>query len=394
MTNKITNRWIVVFGALLAQMSIGAIYTWSLFNQPLIDKYGWEKSSVVLTFSIAVFVFAASTILSGKLQAKYGPKVIATIGGILYGGGVMLSSIASSTMFLYIAYGVLAGAGVGFVYVCPLSTLVKWFPDKKGFITGLAVGAFGAGSLVFKAIISKFLVSFGVSSTFLYLGLIYLVLIVVGAQFLVLPKNNAASEVAATYVGNSYSPKDMSKTKSFYLVWFTYLFGCMSGLLVIGLAKDIGIELADLDASVAANAVALIALFNASGRLIWGTVSDKIGATKVILIMFVITAISMFTLSFVQLNYFLFFVTLSAIAFCFGGFLAVYPVITSDFFGVKNLGTNYGYVFLAYGVAALVGPIIVKKFGMSTTTFLIAAICSVIGAVLTLTTKAPKEKLS
>lgn len=394
MTNKITNRWIVVFGAILAQMSIGAIYTWSLFNQPLMDKYGWEKSEVVLTFSIAIFVFAASTILSGKLQDKYGPRVVATIGGLLYGGGIILSSFASSPIFLYISYGVIAGAGVGFVYVCPLSTLVKWFPDKKGFITGLAVGAFGAGSLVFKSVITKFLAEFGVQSTFLYLGLIYLILIVGGAQLLALPDSNSNAQATSASVGNNYSRKEMINTKSFYLVWLTYLFGCMSGLLVIGLAKDIGIEMANLKPEVAANAVAIIALFNASGRLIWGTVSDKIGRIKVVFLMFIITAVSMFVLSFVQLSYISFFASLSAIAFCFGGFLAVYPVITGDFFGVKNLGSNYGYVYLAYGVAALAGPIVVAKAGGFKETFLIAAIISVIGAVLTFFTKAPQEKLS
>lgn len=125
------NGWVVVFGAVLLQVCLGAIYSWSLFNQPLMDKYGWTKDQVIFTYSLAIFVFAASTIISGRLVDKHGPRKIATFGGILYGAGMMLASVASTLPMLYIAYGVLAGAGVGFAYVCPLSTCVKWFPDKK-----------------------------------------------------------------------------------------------------------------------------------------------------------------------------------------------------------------------------------------------------------------------
>ncbi|MCT4607554.1 MAG: OFA family MFS transporter [Marinisporobacter sp.] len=391
MIKKTTNRWFVVFGAVLLQMCIGAIYTWSLFNQPLMDTFGWKKSQVVLTYSIAVFVFAFSTIFSGRLQDKIGPRKIATIGAILYGGGLMLTSTATSLTQLYIYYGIVAGTGVGFAYVCPLSTCVKWFPEKKGFITGIAVGAFGLGSLVFKSVIQHFLTTSGVSSTFFYLGLIYVILGVIGSQFLILPPAGYASDSKESNATkeNIFTPLEMIKTKSFYFVWVMYLFGCMSGLLVIGLAKDIGVQLAGLEASVAANAVAMIALFNASGRLIWGILSDKLGRIKVVTMMFVITALSMITMSVVPLNYVTFFASLAGIAFCFGGFLAVFPTITGEFFGIKNLGANYGVVYQAYGFAALIGPIIVANAGGLKPTFLIAAVLSLVGAILTFIVKPP-----
>ncbi|PAB56517.1 MFS transporter [Anaeromicrobium sediminis] len=385
------NRWFVVLGAVLLQMCIGAIYTWSLFNQPLMDTFGWEKSEVVLTYSIAVFVFAFSTIFSGRLQDKIGPRKVATIGAILYGGGLILASTATSLTQLYIYYGVIAGAGVGFAYVCPLSTCVRWFPEKKGFITGIAVGAFGLGGLVFKSVIQHFLVNNGVSSTFLYLGIIYAVLGLIGSQFLILPPagyGSAAKNSNATKE-NVFTVGEMLKTKSFYFVWVMYLFGCMSGLLVIGLAKDIGIQLAGLEASVAANAVAMIALFNTGGRLIWGTLSDKLGRIRVVTMMFIITAISMITMSVVTLKYITFFACLAGIAFCFGGFLAVFPTITGEFFGIRNLGANYGVVYQAYGAAALVGPIIVANAGGLKPTFMIAAVLAVIGAILTFIVKPP-----
>ncbi|WFD11895.1 OFA family MFS transporter [Tepidibacter hydrothermalis] len=391
MTNKTINRWFVVFGAVLLQICIGAIYTWSLFNQPLMDAFGWRKNEVVLTYSLAVFVFAFSTIFSGRLQDKIGPRKVATIGAILYGGGLMLTSTAKSLTQLYLYYGVIAGAGVGFAYVCPLSTCVRWFPEKKGFITGIAVGAFGLGSLVFKSVIQHFIVHSGISSTFFYLGIIYVILGLIGAQFLILPLAGYESTVKNSNATkeNIFSPLEMIKTKSFYLIWIMYLFGCMSGLLVIGLAKDIGMQLAGLEASVAANSVAMIALFNASGRLIWGTLSDKLGRIRVVTIMFIITAISMITMSIVTLNYVTFFVSLAGITFCFGGFLAVFPTITGEFFGIKNLGANYGVVYQAYGVAALVGPIIVSNVGGLKPTFLIAAVLAILGAILTFIVKPP-----
>ncbi len=387
--SKQRNRWSIVFGAVLLQICIGSIYTWSLFNQPLIDKFGWSKDDVVLTYSIAIFIFAFSTMFSGRLQDKIGPKKVATIGIVFYSVGVILSSTATSLIQLYIYYGIIAGIGVGFVYVCPLSTCVKWFPDKKGFITGIAVGSFGIGSLVFQSIIQNFISSIGVSSTFLYLGTLYLILGLIGAQLLALPNSQCNTSSYQVETNNNFTVQQMIKTKTFYLIWVMYLFGCISGLLVIGLAKDIGIQLAGLDNIAATNTVAIISLFNASGRLLWGTASDRFGRIKVITMMFAITAVSMVSMSILTLNHFIFFVCLAGIAFCFGGFLAVLPTLTGDFFGIKNLGANYGVIYQAYGLAALVGPIIVASIGGLKPTFLIAAILSVVGIFLTFMVKPP-----
>jgi OFA family oxalate/formate antiporter-like MFS transporter len=395
MEKKQFNRWWVVFGAVLLQVCLGAIYSWSLFNQPLMDKFGWTSEEVFMTYSIAIFVFAFSTIFSGRLQDQIGPRKVATIGGILYGSGLIISSFATTLPMLYLGYGVLSGAGVGFAYVCPLSTCVKWFPEKKGFITGIAVGAFGAGSLIFKSIIVRLIDSVGVSSTFLYLGMIYMLLVIIGAQFLRLPQGNTSQlKTSIKLERKNYKVKEMMKTKSFYLVWLSYMFACMPGLLVIGLAKDIGTELVMLDPLVAANAVALIALFNAGGRLVWGTVSDILGRVRVVTIMFFLTAIPLLVMSAIQMNLVLFFICLAAIASSFGGFLAVYPTITSDFFGVKTLGANYGVIYQAYGIAALVGPIIKGSATGFSQTFLIAAGFAIAGGLITFVMKSPEEESS
>jgi len=376
-----------VFGAILVQICIGAIYSWSLFNQPLMVQYGWTESQVVLTFSIAVFVFALTTMFSGRLQDIVGPRVVATIGGVLYGGGLILSSFSSSLLTLYLSYGLVAGIGVGFAYVCPIVTCVKWFPNNKGIITGVSVGAFGLGSFIFKFIIQESLMTQGIQNTFLLIGIIYLTLILIGAQFLVVPDKKEETNTNNVESQKCFNVKEMTKTKSFYYIFMIFLLGCISGLLVIGLAKDIGVDIVKLDPLIAANAVAIIALFNASGRITWGYLTDKINVFKVILSMFFITTICMAILSFFPLNFYLYFITLSGIAFCFGGFLTIFPIITDRFYGHKNHGANYGVVYQAYGISALLGPIIHEAAGSLTSTFMIATILSSLGILLTISFK-------
>ncbi|TLQ09063.1 OFA family MFS transporter [Marinilactibacillus psychrotolerans] len=385
------NRWWVVIGAILVQLCIGGVYTWSLFNQPLADAYGWESNSVYLAYSIVIFIFAFTTIISGRLQDKFGPRKIATIGIVLYSAGLMLTSTAESLWQLYLYYSLIAGVGIGFVYVCPLSTCVKWFPDKKGFITGIAVGAFGLGGFLFNSFIQTFIESVGVSRAFFYQGIIYMIIGLIGAQLLRQPKINT-SEVSDKIINdNEFTVTQMIKTKSFYLIWFIYLTGTITGLLVIGLAKDIGMDVAGLAPEIAANAVALAAIFNALGRITWGILSDKLGRLRVISVMFGLTAVAVGLLSTITPNTWLFFSIVAIIAFCFGGFLAVIPPLTSDYYGIKNLGANYGLVYQGYGIAALVGPMLISLAGGFKPAFLIAALLTIVGLILSLLVKPPLQ---
>lgn len=337
-------------------------------------------------------MFAVSTLISGKLQKKIGPRKVATIGGLLYGSGVLLTSFATTLPMIYITYGVIAGVGVGFAYVCPLATLVKWFPNNKGAITGVAVGAFGLGSLIFKPIIMTLLDKVGVSSTFLYLGIIYLVLCTIGAQLFSEPKVQATGTKVST--DEEFSIKEMIKTPAFYMLWVLFLVGCTPGLLVIGLAKDIGIDFVNLTPEVAAGAVGLIAIFNTVGRLASGAASDKFGRINVIIALFVITTASLSILIFASLNAFLLFTALAGIAIGYGGLLAVIPPLVGEFYGVNNLGTNYGIVFQAYGIAALLGPIIKGNLEFKET-FIVSGIVSIVGLALAVIIKRPiKETVS
>jgi len=396
MQEKVMNRWVVVMGAVLIQLCLGAVYAWSLFNQPLVDKFGWAKADVVLTFSITIFVFSVFTIIAGKIQDKIGPRWVATLGGIIMGTGIMLASTATTTTQLYLFYGVIGGAGIGAAYVCPLATCLKWFPDKRGLISGVAVAGFGAGALVFKPLILSFIASVGVSLTFLYLGIIFLVAVVIGAQFLVVPP---ADYVPAGWtppvahesgVHNNFSTGQMLGTKHFYVLWIMYLFGATAGLMVIGLAKDIGLNLVQLSPAEAANAVVVVAIFNALGRIVWGTLSDKLGRVNSLLFMYIIAGIAMFLMSSISMNYTSFLTLCSVVGFCFGGFLAVFPSVTADFYGTKNVGTNYGIIFMAYGIAAIIGPKIGTS-GSLTQAFMIAALlCAIAAGLSVLVRKPPK----
>jgi MFS transporter, OFA family, oxalate/formate antiporter len=389
MNNKKSTRWFVLSGAVMIQMCLGAVYAWSLFNKPLIDKFGWERSSVIFTFSITIAVFAFTTIFSGRLQDKIGPRWVATFGGILLGLGLILSSTASTLWELYLYYGVIGGIGIGSAYVCPVATCLKWFPKSKGFTTGIAVGAFGLGSLTFESIILNFLRNFGVSRTFLYIGIIYMLLVVIGAQLLSLPPKDyysSGNNLSTDSTKEDFTPGQMIRTLPFYKLWIMYLLGCISGLMVIGLARDIGTELVNLSTDISARAVSVLALFNAGGRITWGILSDKIGRLKSFRFMFVLTTAAMLVLSTVSLNLFSFFLVIGIVAFSFGGFLAVFPAITSDYYGSKNIGANYGLMYQAYGIAAILGPMIGTSLGFIHS-FLLAAGLSVVGLVISFRVK-------
>ncbi|MGO4889272.1 OFA family MFS transporter [Anaerobacillus sp. MEB173] len=371
------NRWLVVLGAIIIQINLGAVYAWSLFNQPLIDKFGWDREAVVVTFSLTIAVFALTTIFAGRLQDKIGPRWVATIGGGLLGLGLILSSQATTLFQLYFYYGVIGGIGIGMTYVCPLSACVKWFPDKRGFISGVAVAGFGLGGLIYKPIIGYFITQTGVSSSFLYLGMIYPISVIAGAQLLKNPPALAAKESSSSmlHTATDFSTKQMLKTHQFYMLWVMFLFGSMSGLMVISFAVDIGVELVHLDLEKAANAVMVIALFNAAGRIVLGKISDQFGRKNTLMVIFGLTALVMFYMGSGMLNYPMFLLSVSLIGFCFGGFLAIFPSVTADYYGTTNIGTNYGFMYQAYGISAFAGPFIIKVIPFTQAFFLSGVIC-------------------
>ncbi len=382
------NKGITVLIASLAiQLVMGTIFMWSLFNIPFAEKFGWDKSAIVFTFSVMIFFFTFSAIFGGRLQDKYGPRKIATIGSILFGAGVLLSSTASEVWQLYLYYGVIAGIGAGFVYVCPVATCVKWFPDKRGLVTGLAVSAFGLSALVFKPIALHFINVASVPGVFLYLGAIYTILAIIPAQFLSLPDKDTEANNKKNIINDkdeiNVTPKEMLKQGKFYVLAMMYLFGGTACLTVIGLARDIGVELANITPEAAANAVAVISLFNAGGRLFWGMISDKLGIEKSTGIIYLIMTLSMGYTAFGDLSGNKYFIVLGFMAISYGGMLTIFPTIMAEYYGTKNFGVNYGIIFAIYGLGAVIGPMTATAIGLKTTFIASTILCfiAVLGAL-------------
>jgi len=378
------NKYLVLIGVLLAQLTIAALYAWSILSVAIIKETSWTENEVLIAYFIAQFVFAFSTIFSGRLVDQKGPRFTLIIGGLLYGGGLVLSSFASTPFMLYITYGVLSGAGVGFVYVCPLTTLIKWFPHHKGAITGLSVAVFGGGSILFKEIISMLLKNYNVSHTFLVLGITSFLVIIIGAIFVGFPdgyKNEYAIKTE-----KDYSTSEMIKTNKFKKIWMMFYLAVIPGLLVLGAAKNIGLS-ANLSYVAAASLISILALSNATSRLISGALSDRFGPLAVLKGMFMMTIISLLLIGTLSNLIVFFYIGMIGIAIGYGGFLSIFPTLTNLEFGAYRYGAHYGIMFQAYGFAALSGILLLSISGSYTITFLISAFSGLIGLIVSTTLK-------
>ncbi len=403
MSYRITNRWVILFGALLAQFAIGALYAWSLFNTPITEAWALPpkagadfSSSVAMTYAISLVSFALASILSGRLQLIKGPRFTALIGATLYSGGILLSSQVTSTTMLYFTYGLMGGAGVGFIYVCPLSTLVKWFPSHKGTITGVATAGFAGGAILFKEVIGSLLGSGAhtpalISTTFLTLGCIYAGMTFIGALLLDVPEGATFGGKKIESQARDYKTGEMLKTLNFYKLLFSDLLALMPGLLVIGLAKNIGTGPGGLTKATAAGVVSIVAIFNALGRLSSGKLADKLGALNVYRVMYLLTILALAVLSFADLtNYPIFLGAVIVVGVCYGSFLSLVPTITGHLFGAQNFSANYSCVFQAYGAAAMLGIFMKSRVEFSQA-FAIAMAAAIAGLLIAMSIKEDKN---
>ncbi|MED3867151.1 OFA family MFS transporter [Priestia megaterium] len=392
MKGKDIHPGFLILGTIIVQMGLGTIYTWSLFNQPLVNKFNWELSSVAITFSITSFALAFATLFAGRLQEKWGIRKLIALSGFILGLGLILTSQVSSLLMLYLLAGVIVGFADGTAYITSLSNLIKWFPNRKGLISGVSVSAYGLGSLVFKYINATLIDTAGISQTFFYWGIIVMIMVVGGSLLL---REAIVVETPITEENSEnkrdYTVKEMLVTKEVYFLFIMFFIACMSGLYLISIVKDIGVQLAGLNVAAAANAVAMIAIFNTVGRLILGSLSDKVSRLKVIASTFFITAIAVLTLSFVQLNYGVFFICVAAIAFCFGGNITVFPAIVGDFFGLKNHSKNYGIVYQGFGLGALAGSFIAAFLGGFKPTFIVIGTLCVLSLIIAIFIKPPNH---
>ena len=404
---NVRNRWIVVIGAIMIQLALGTIYSWgtlTVFISPYLSEI---KEVTVFIFGIGLLSFAITMIFAGKLQQKYGPRKIAILGGILMGSGVILSAFMTSFIGLLITYGIIFGAGIGFGYVCPIASASKWFPDKKGFINGIAVAGFGAGSFIFNYLI-KALAPQNIPVMFIILGIIYLVLIIGGAFTLSNPPEDwkpdgwvppPPSEKSGIS-GLEFERGQAIKIPQFWMLWATFILSAISGLMVIGsyaaFAKTVDAGDNFIYTIGTADFVligSLAALFNGLGRIVWGKMADVITYKRAMLLMFITQAILLFIYFTTNFNEIYFLAMTCAIFFCFGGNFSLFPTATADLFGSKNLGPNYGVVFTAYGIAGFMGATMVNAFvsvfGSYLILFIVMGLMSVGAAALAYVIKPP-----
>jgi MFS transporter, OFA family, oxalate/formate antiporter len=395
------DRRLMVAAALVVQMCLGAIYAWSVYRPVFEDEFGWTPVQTGFPYQASLLFFAVGMIVGGRLQDRVGPRRVVLTGGILLTLGIALTGVvAHSVGGVTSTYGVLGGLGVGFGYSAPIATLVKWFPDRRGLITGVAVFGFGMATVVFAPVISTLLTHVGITWTFFIVAGIFLVLVCGAGSRLHNPPVGWAPPGWTPpedhpHLHSADSPvRQTIRTWQFWAVWGVFFIGAGAGLMTIGRAKSLGLEVALAGDSLATLGVMLLGLFNAAGRLAWGYVSDHIGRLRAIMLMFVGYLVAFLALLPVEANVGTWLAGTCLVGFCFGGFLAVMPSLTADFYGVTFLGANYGALYTAYGVAGVAWPNVmdeVSKFmgGFTWVWYIVAAFCG-LGLILAAIVRSPR----
>jgi OFA family oxalate/formate antiporter-like MFS transporter len=358
------SRWWRVVGGLSMNLALGTLYAWSVFVAPLEKQFGWKRADTSTVFTIAVFVFALSFAIAGRIQDKIGPFYVSLVGGILASLGFFLCAYTTSLNYLYVCFGVIAGFGTGFGYSTPIPVMAKWFPDKRGLAVGLAVGGLGFGSAIFGPLSQLVLIpAYGVPTTFKILGGIFFVMTLVGAFLLKNPPAGykpAGWEPAATSASAAttyeFTPGEVLRTPTFYFMWVAYALGTSAGLMVISqlvpFAKSVGIAAAALSTMT----LVVGAMGNTSGRVLSGWMSDKLGRINVLRAMIGISIIAMPALYAAGGNVAALYLGVFVVYWCYGTQLSVNGSATADFWGTKNAGMNYGMLYTAWGVAGIIGP--------------------------------------
>ena len=363
---KIMNRWYVALAGVFMQMALGAVYAWSVFRVPLARQFGWSISEVTLTFTISIFVLGISAFVGGLWLNRHGPRTVAVTGGALYGLGVFLASFSANKLWwLYLSYGLVGGIGLGFAYIVPVAVLVKWFPDRRGLITGVAVGGFGAGALITAPLATHLIQSVGVLNTFAYLGIAYLVVTVVGGLFMVNPPNQYRPQgwapkpsESSQRASHDYTLSEALKTWQFFALWLLLFLNTCAGISIISQEAPIFQELTTVTVVTAAGMVGLASIGNAVGRVFWAWASDLITRRVTFVIMFVVQAFLFWffpNITTASLMTIVAFVVLM----CYGGGFGTMPAFAADYFGPRNVGPIYGLMLTAWGCASAFGPLLI-----------------------------------
>jgi OFA family oxalate/formate antiporter-like MFS transporter len=397
------NRWVIAAAGVFLQVALGAVYAWSVFRLPLAKQFGWSIPDITLTFTISIFVLGIAAFVGGLWLNRVGPRVVAMTGGALYGLGVFLASFSANKLWwLYLSYGLIGGIGLGFSYIVPVAVLVKWFPDRRGLITGIAVGGFGAGALITAPVATRLIQSVGVLSTFAYLGIAYLIVTVVAGYFMQNPPDGwrpegwaqTAAETSQR-AGGDYTLGEALRTWQWYALWLLLFLNTCAGISIISQEAPIFQELTRVSAIAAASMVGVASIGNAVGRVFWAWVSDLITRRATFFVMFVMQALLFWFLpsaTTVTLMTSLAFVVLM----CYGGGFGTMPAFAADYFGTKNVGPIYGLMLTAWGFASAFGPLLIaymrEKNGSYAGALHVIAGVMVVSAVLPLLVSRPQTR--
>src|SRR6202051_34251 len=388
------NRWAIAAAGIFLQIALGAVYSWSVFRTPLAKQFGWSISEVTLTFTISIFVLGVAAFFGGLWLNRKGPRIVALTGGFLYAAGVFLASFSDHRLWwLYLTYGVIGGTGVGFSYIVPVAVLVKWFPDRRGLITGIAVGGFGAGALITAPVATRLIQSVGVLSTFAYLGVAYLIVTMISGSFMQNPPDgwkpqgwSPTASQTSQRAGHDFLLSEALKTWQWYALWLLLFLNTCAGISIISQEAPIFQELTGASAIVAAGMVGLASIGNAVGRVFWAWVSDSITRRATFAVMFVIQVLLFWFLPNIAAVSLMTIVTF-VVLMCYGGGFGTMPAFAADYFGPKNVGPIYGLMLTAWGFASAFGPLFIAY--MRETTGSYSGALRVIAGVMAVSTLLP-----
>jgi MFS transporter, OFA family, oxalate/formate antiporter len=372
------NRWLIALSAIAIHLSIGGVYAYSVYKLPLTESMGWSMTEVTIAFTIMMALGGSSSAVFGKFVEKNGPKKSALLAAVLFGLGQAGSGLAvqmDSVVLYWLTYGALSGIGMGIGYISPVSTLIKWFPDRRGLATGMAVLGFGTGALLTAPIAANLMGSVGISTTYYILGASYFILMFLGASYIAPPPANYMPDgmKKALASGKKEVKKDLRqltakeavKTKQFWMLWSMKLINTSAGVMMISVASPMSQEVVGLSVGAAATLVGIMGLFNGGGRLGWAAASDYIGRHNVFIIFFTILIVSFITLP-LTTNAIIFQILILLVVSCYGGGFSNLPAYAGDLFGTKEVGAIHGYLLTTWSLGGVCGPLLVNIIKEST----------------------------
>ncbi|HHJ8697972.1 TPA: OFA family MFS transporter, partial [Streptococcus pyogenes] len=363
-----TKRYIIATAGILLHLMLGSTYAWSVYRNPILQETGWDQAPVAFAFSLAIFCLGLSAAFMGNLVEQYGPRLTGTVSAILYASGNMLTGLAidrKEIWLLYIGYGFIGGLGLGAGYITPISTIIKWFPDKRGMATGFAIMGFGFASLLTSPIAQWLIETEGLVATFYLLGLIYLIVMLFASQLIIKP---TAAEIAIldkkrlqnnSYLIEGMTAKEALKTKSFYCLWVILFINITCGLGLISVVAPMAQDLTGMSPEMSAIVVGAMGIFNGFGRLVWASLSDYIGRRVTVILLFLVSIIMTISLIFAHSSL-IFMISIATLMTCYGAGFSLIPPYLSDLFGAKELATLHGYILTAWAIAALTGPMLLS----------------------------------